>query len=123
MAISDLQHRGMLAYRSGLCAEESVERDYEARGHNIAARRWRGKGGEIDLIVEDGDGLIFIEVKKSKSFAQAAERVSKRQIGRLYAAASEYMARMPRGQDTDVRFDVALVDSTGALEILENAFI
>lgn len=122
-ANSDLQHRGKLAYHSGLCAEESVERAYEARGHTVAARRWRGKGGEIDLILKDGEGLIFVEVKKSKSFAKAAERVSQRQIGRLYAAASEYMARMPRGQDTDVRFDVALVDGSGAMEILENAFI
>ena len=93
------------------------------RGADIrtAWRRWRGAGGEIDLIAEDGEGLIFIEVKKARSHAQAAERLSRRQIDRIHASAAEYLGRMPLGQLTDCRFDVALVDEGGRVEIIENA--
>ena len=113
---------GLTSYQAGLGAEHAVERDYLRRGHVIAGRRWQGSGGEIDLIARDGDALVFIEVKKSRSFARAAERVSQRQMQRIYASASEFLAGEPRGQDTDVRFDVALVNGTGQIEILENAF-
>ncbi len=114
--------RGYVAYQAGLNAEHAVERDYARRGHPIAGRRWRGTSGEIDLIARDGDALVFIEVKKSKTFARAAERISRRQMRRIYDSASEFLAGEPHGQETEVRFDVALVNGAGEIEILENAF-
>ena len=54
-----------MAYHAGLSAEDRIADDYERRGYSVAQRRWRGKGGEIDLIAQDGDGLVFIEVKKA----------------------------------------------------------
>jgi putative endonuclease len=112
---------GSVAWHSGFAAEEIVARDYAQRGHRTAWRRWRGAGGEIDLIAEDGAGVIFIEVKKARTHAQAAERLSRRQIDRIHASAAEYLGRMPLGQMTDCRFDVALVDEGGRVEIIENA--
>lgn len=113
---------GAVAWRDGAAAEGAVARHYEHAGHAIAERRWRGAGGEIDLIARDAEGLVFIEVKKARSFAAAAERVSARQMARIAASASEYLAGEPAGQNTPVRFDVALVDRAGAVEIIENAF-
>lgn len=111
-----------MRYHSGLAAENSVANDYDRRGLPIAQKRWRGSAGEIDLIARDGDGLVFIEVKKSKSFAAAAARVSPKQIQRIYRSASEFLAQEPDGQNTEVRFDVALVNAVGEVQILENAF-
>ncbi|MBD3680151.1 MAG: YraN family protein [Rhodobacteraceae bacterium] len=113
---------GQVSHLAGLAAEDRIAADYARRGHRVTARRWRGPGGEIDLIAENGDGFIFIEVKKSRSIARAAERLGAHQMQRIYASASAYLADCPNGQDTDVRFDVALMDATGAFEILENAF-
>lgn len=113
--------KGSTRYHSGLAAEEIVASEYARRGNRTAGRRFRGQGGEIDLIAEDGEGLIFIEVKKAASHARAAERLSRLQMDRIYATASEYLARMPQGQLTPCRFDVALVDDTGRVEIVENA--
>lgn len=113
---------GQVAYHSGLSAEKQVARDYERRGLPVACERWRGSGGEIDLIARDGDGLVFVEVKKSRSFTRAAEQLSPRQIERISASASEYLGFEPRGQLTDVRFDLALVDGQGQVRIIENAF-
>lgn len=113
---------GTVSYHAGLSAEDGVARVYERRGLSIAARRWRGAAGEIDLILQQGDGYVFVEVKKSRSFARAAERVSRRQAERIMTAAQEFLDGTPRGQLTDIRFDVALVDGQGRVEILENAF-
>jgi putative endonuclease len=114
--------RGKISYLAGLAAEESVARRYGEAGHRVAARRWRGASGEIDLILRKGTELIFVEVKHSSSFARAAERVTRRQMERVYTAASEFLAGEPRGLDTPSRFDVALVDGTGQIDILENAY-
>jgi len=113
---------GQRNYRAGLAAEESVADAYQARGHAIAARRWRGSRGEIDLVARNGDGLIFIEVKKARNFARAAEALNQAQMQRIYGAASEFLAGEPMGQLTPVRFDVALVNTSGQMQVIENAF-
>lgn len=114
--------QGSISYHAGQAAESQVAADYERRGFAIAHRRWRGAGGEIDLIARDGDGLVFIEVKKSTSFEKAAARISRKQIERIYASAAQFLENEPDGQLTNVRFDAALVDGSGAVQIIENAF-
>lgn len=112
---------GAVSYHAGLSAEDQVARDYQGRGMRVEQHRWRGKGGEIDLIVRDGDGYVFVEVKKSHNHARAAERLGPRQIQRLFDAASEYLGQCKDGLNTPARFDVALVDAIGRIEIVENA--
>ena len=114
---------GSVGYHAGLAAEDIVAKDYSDRDHTIAARRWRGKAGEIDLIAREGDTVVFIEVKKSHSFATAAARLGRRQMERIVASAGEFLAGEPRGQLTDVRFDLAMVNGLGAVKVTENAFM
>lgn len=114
--------RGANAYHAGASAEDSVARDYQRRGFATAARRWRGRGGEIDLVVRDASALVFVEVKKSRDFARAAAHLTPRQMQRIYVTAEEYIANEPNGSLTPMRFDVALVDASGRLKIIENAF-
>lgn len=59
---------GLVSYHAGLAAEDIVARNYAARAHQVAARRWRGKSGEIDLVMRDGDTVVFVEVKKKRQF-------------------------------------------------------
>ncbi|MEO8241379.1 MAG: YraN family protein [bacterium] len=113
---------GAISYHAGLCAEESVAQLYGQTGRNVVARRWRGTAGEIDVIAREGDLVIFIEVKKSRTHAEAAEHLSPHQMQRLWQTAEEFLGSEPRGLDTDVRFDVALVDAVGRIEIVHNAF-
>lgn len=115
--------RGKRAYLSGQSAEQTVLAIYERNGFVLAAQRWRGGGAEIDLIFRDGDTCIFVEVKKSRDFAKAAQRVSTAQAHRIMNAASIFVAQEPKGQLTDMRFDVALVNAVGETQILENALI
>lgn len=115
--------RGQRAYHAGLSAENAVERLYTDRGLETAARRWRRRGvGELDLVMRDGDTLVFVEVKKSRDFARAAQSLTARQMARLYDGASAFLAGEPLGEMTECRFDVALVNGMGEIQILENAF-
>jgi putative endonuclease len=114
--------RGLTNYLAGHAAEASVARHYEDRGISICARNWRGITGEIDLIGRDGDVVVFIEVKQSKTHDLAATHVSQGQIGRIFATVDEFVAGEPKGLLTDVRIDLALVDGLGRIEVVENAF-
>jgi putative endonuclease len=113
---------GARSYHAGLAAEDQVAQHYIRRGHTIAARRWRGEAGEIDLIARDGAMVIFIEVKQSLSHAMAAEHLTPGQFARITGAAAAFLGGEPAGELTEVRFDVALVDGTGRIEIIENAY-
>lgn len=112
---------GQVNYLAGKFAEDQVAARYARNGHVILCRRWRGQAGELDLVTEKDGEIVFVEVKKSRSFARAAERLSRRQMQRIYTSASDFLGHMPRGQNSDARFDVALVDTHGGIEIIENA--
>ena len=115
--------RGKTSYLAGLAAETAVAADYQQRAFTIVERRWRSPRGEIDLIVEAPDMLVFVEIKKSRYFASAAASLSQRQITRILATAQDYLAQAEQTNDIDLRCDVALVDAQGRIEILENAFM
>ena len=114
--------RGLTNHLAGHAAEASVARHYEDRGIAICARNWRGITGEIDLIGRDGDVVVFVEVKQSRSHDLAASHISQAQIGRIFATVDEFLADEPRGLLTDVRIDLALVDGQGRIDVVENAF-
>lgn len=109
-------------YQAGAAAEESAARCYQASGAQVAETRWRGKFGEIDLVVQDGEETVFVEVKRAREFARAAQALGHRQIQRICDAALEYVDRLPNGSLTQMRFDLALVDGRGAVRIIPNAF-
>lgn len=114
---------GKRSYHAGFQAEEQVARLYQNAGAHLCARRWRGKSGEIDLVLRLGGQVIFVEVKQSRTHAQAAESLSSRQIHRICQSACEFLGHEPEGQNSACRFDLATVDETGRIEILENAFL
>ncbi|WP_300036937.1 YraN family protein [uncultured Roseobacter sp.] len=114
--------KGRTRYEAGLSAEDAVARVYQKRGWDVVAKRWRGKAGEIDLILRRNGVLVFAEVKKSRSFDTAALRINAAQMCRIMSAAQEFAAREPDGLLSDMRFDAALVDSRGGVRIIPNAF-
>ncbi|WP_372570802.1 YraN family protein [Ruegeria jejuensis] len=119
---SDRVRRGYLNHRTGEAAEDRIASAYGEQGFAVIHRRWRGAAGEIDLILRGPDGLIFAEVKQSRDFAHAAASLGPKQMQRIYSAAEEFLATEPSGQNSEARFDVALVDTMGRFQIIENAF-
>lgn len=98
-------------------------RAYQRRGAEILDRRHRNEAGEIDLILREGEILVFVEVKRRKNRAELAESITDRQWRRLGLAATQYM--MTRSDKTGAvrgcRFDAVLIGADGSLEIIENA--
>lgn len=116
------QDRGYRADRSGRSAEDAVIRTYAAQGVRLLERRWRGQGGEIDLILRAADSYVFCEVKQAATFDLALQRLRAGQMQRIQSAASEFLGQTAEGQLAPVRFDLGIVDGAGAVRLLENAF-
>ncbi len=116
-------YRGRQAYFSGIAAEEIAARWYTERGGSILATRHKTPEGEIDLVVQLGDILVFVEVKRRKNNAGFDSPVTARQWERLANAANHYMVsyQSQTGTQPICRFDVALIDAQGGIEVLENA--
>ncbi len=117
------RRRGRRNYLSGLAAEEQALRAYGRRGAEVLARRWRCAAGELDLVVREGDILVFVEVKRRRNRAALGEAITERQWRRLGLAAEQYMlsAAQLMGAVRGCRFDAVLVGADGSIEIIENA--
>ena len=114
--------RGQTSHLFGQSAEQQVARAYERRAAHVLQRRWRGAQGEIDLIVQDGEELVFVEVKASKSLDSAIHSLRPAQVVRIRRSAEEYLQQVPTGTLTPVRFDLACCGEAGDAQIFENAF-
>ena len=68
-----MRKRRVRAYRSGIFAESLVALLLRLKGNRIVARRYKTPVGEIDLVALKGKRLAFVEVKRRKSFEDAAE--------------------------------------------------
>jgi len=112
--------RGSTAFHNGMAAEDAVARKYEAIGGQVLARRWKVPEGEIDLIIELGGVIVFVEVKARKNMAAALGALQPAQQARLLACAEQYLATNANLNAT-CRFDLAAVDQSGCIEIIENA--
>ncbi len=110
----------------GKIGEELASAELERRGYAILARRYRARGGEIDIIARDGPTMVFVEVKarEGRDFGDAAEAVTPRKRRKLLYVALEYLAR-ERIPDCPCRFDVVAIH-VGAgepvIELYQNAF-
>jgi len=116
------QDRGRMNFHAGMAAEDLIERVYLHAGHTRLARRWRGQGGEIDLVFQKDGVVIFVEVKQAADFARAGESLRSSQIRRITRAGEEFLGSQPNGALTECRFDLGLVNRSGAHHIIENAF-
>lgn len=123
------------AHRLGRAGEELAAEHFVDAGYVIVARNWRGKAGEVDLVLRDVSGdrphLVFCEVKSRRTdrWGTPAEAVTPEKQRRLRRLAGEFLANgQARGEDTPwVRFDVVEViwpdgNTSPTLRHLEDAF-
>ncbi|MBY7155679.1 YraN family protein [Enterobacter hormaechei] len=110
--------------QTGDAWELKARRWLEGKGLRFVAANVRGRGGEIDLIMKDGQTIVFVEVRyrQSSRFGGAAASVTLAKQQKLLQTAHLWLARHNVSFDTvDCRFDV--VAFTGnAIDWLKNAF-
>ena len=115
----------------GAKGEEVAVSYLKSRGYRIVERNYRIRFGEIDIIAEQGDDLVFIEVKTRSGtlFGSPFESVTKQKQKQLSKVALEYMSKQDC-HERPARFDVVGIElhqgsnsfKDAAIELLQNAF-
>lgn len=80
----------------------------QAQGLRLLARNARARGGEIDLVMQDGDAVVFVEVRfrAGGGFGGGAASVDAGKRRKQIWAAQVFLLRHPRHADAPCRFDV-----------------
>jgi putative endonuclease len=102
--------------RTGSLAEDLAAQHLERHGLRVLARNYRCRGGEIDLVCQDGATLVFVEVRlrSGSRFGGAAQSITAAKRGRLLLAARHYLAGKP---ERPCRFDAVLMDALDSRRI------
>src|SRR3954468_17088723 len=81
----------------GAYGERAAERHLRAQGLVVLARNWRCPDGEVDLILRDGDDVVFCEVKtrRGNRFGTPAEAVGPAKVRRLRKLALRWLEQSP----------------------------
>jgi putative endonuclease len=107
---------------TGRAAEQLALRFLTDAGMQLKSRNYSCRMGEIDLILLDGDTLVFVEVRqrRNSAYGSAGESITSRKQRKLVAAAGHYLARQRKLPQC--RFDAVLVDAQGRIEWIRDAF-
>ena len=104
----------------------------ENKGFKFIERNFNCRFGEIDLIMQDNDSLVFVEVRyrRNNNFGSGAETITANKQSKLIKTASAYLQRHAKLNQYPARFDV--ISITGPIETtnienikfdwIENAF-
>ena len=108
---------GQTTKARGDAGEDEALAYLQERGLRLLQRNYRtpGRGGgEIDLVMQAGDGtLVFVEVRKRSrtDHGGAAASIGRAKQRRILLAAQHYLLRWPRLPP--VRFDVVAIEAQG----------
>jgi putative endonuclease len=113
--------------QSGARWEKTAESFLRNHGLSLIQRNFSSRFGEIDLIMEDGKTLVFIEVKyrKSSHHGSGADAVTFHKQGRISRTAGWYLAKNPHRAEQFCRFDVISIDpqeKDQGINWIKNAF-
>ena len=95
----------------GRAGEALARRHLEALGYVCIATNWRCRVGELDLVMRDGDCIVFVEVKtrRGEETGRAEEGVTEGQAQRVLASAEWFLAERPDLADLVWRIDVVAI--------------
>jgi putative endonuclease len=106
----------------GAQAEARAAQFLQRKGYRILARNWCCRGGEIDLVCDDGGTIVFVEVRarQDSRHGSPGETVGGVKRARLVRAAQLWLLQAKRG-DVPCRFDVLALEGD-KIEHIEDAF-
>jgi putative endonuclease len=94
----------------GRWGETQARRFLQSRGLTTIARNWRFGKGELDLVMADGNAIVFVEVKSraDENFAPATTAITTKKKRILLQTAKRFL-RQYNLSDRPLRFDVITV--------------
>lgn len=114
--------------QQGDAAEAQARQHLERQGLRLLAQNWRCRLGELDLVMLDGDTVVFVEVRyrRHSAWGGAAESVDARKREKLTRAAQLFLQQESRWAEHPCRFDVIAItadsQSAAPLNWIQNAF-
>ena len=114
-------------YERGRNAEQWAVDYLQSRGLVLLARNYRAPCGEIDIIMQDGATLVFVEVRyrATEHFCHASETINSGKQRRLRATGEHYLQHHADMADKDCRFDIITLSGPSnnmTCQWLTNAF-
>jgi len=106
--------------RLGTFGEGHARRFLEARGYKLIEANWSVRGGEIDLVMRDGNELVFVEVKTrhGEGAGRAEEAISTAKGARLLVLGEQYLMAHPDTGDVIWRCDLVAVTLDGSHRVV-----
>lgn len=100
----------------GAWGEEKAARFLQQQGYAVVARNFHSRFGEIDLIAENDEYLVFVEVRlrKSTRYGTPEETVDARKQQKLQLIAEYFLQKWPT--DKQPRFDVVALYAKDGME-------
>ncbi len=94
----------------GQLGETAARKHLKRQGLKFLTANFRTDRGEIDLVMRDGDCLVFVEVKtrSSEQWGRPADAVDGERRRRLTRAGLDYL-RLLKNPRVKVRFDIVEV--------------
>ena len=111
------------SYRDGLAAETLAKNYMRLRGYRCLHERYKTKHGEIDLILEKGDRVVFCEVKARKTYDEGAHAITPQSQKRITKAANFYLSENPDKADCAMSFDALIVVLPMKVHHIPNAWL
>lgn len=114
------------AHTLGKEAEALAEQFLIQNGYTIRCRNWRRQTGELDIVAEEADVIVFVEVKarRSNQYGEPVESVDARKQRQIAKTALLYLAEHNLS-NCNCRFDVVTVEYRSRvpyLSLYRNAF-
>ena len=97
-------------------------------GLKIIERNFRSPRGELDIIMEDGETLVFVEVRfrRNTQYGSGAESVDKNKQKKIITSAAYFLQKNSKHRNRPTRFDVvsiSLESNKPAINWIQDAFI
>ncbi len=106
-----------MSTKKGREGEEQATRFLQKKGYDILARNVRGGRGELDIVAQKDDVLVFVEVKAHRERASSLQAMTDDKCTRLRSAAMAWLAKHPEARVLSCRFDVIMVSPPQGLKV------
>lgn len=111
---------------TGHAAELAARQHLERNGLRLIEQNWSCRRGELDLVMLDGDTVVFVEVRarRHSAWGGALESIDARKRSKLIMAAELFLQQQSRWARHPCRFDVVAISTEAAphLDWIKNAF-
>lgn len=119
--------RNLLTNKRGQWAERLAEDRLITHGLKLIKRNYACQSGEIDLIMQEQNTIVFVEVRyrKDNQYGGGIESIDFRKQKKIQMTAMHYLQNHDRHHDHPCRFDAMIINgqaSAPTINWIKNAF-